>query len=244
MARARTASGARASTCSRASTRACERMGLEYVDIFYSHRFDPETPLEETMGALATAVAQGKALYVGHLVVLAGAHRRGGGDPRATSGTPLLIHQPSYSLLNRWIENGLLDDARARWASAASPSRRSRRGCSTDKYLDGIPEGSRASQAGGSLSPRAADRRDARARARARTRSRRARPDARADGARLDAARSAGDVDARRREQRRAARGERRRARPARLHRATSSPRSTATPPTATINLWARSSAV
>ena len=85
-----------------------ERMGLDYVDIFYSHRLDPETPLEETMGALDTAVRQGKALYVGISSYSAGADERGGGILRAL-GTPLLIHQPSYSMLNRWIEHGLLD---------------------------------------------------------------------------------------------------------------------------------------
>ena len=83
------------------------RMGLDYVDIFYSHRFDPSTPLEETMGALDAAVRQGKALYVGILLF-------GGQDAQAAAilrglGTPLLIHQPSYSMLNRWIEGGLLD---------------------------------------------------------------------------------------------------------------------------------------
>ena len=129
------------------------RMGLDYVDIFYSHRFDPDTPLEETMGALDTAVRQGKALYAGHLVVLARADARGGGDPRASSGTPLLIHQPSYSMLNRWIEDGAARRARRARASAASPSRRSRRGCSPTGTSDGIPEGSRAEPAS-SLSAR------------------------------------------------------------------------------------------
>ena len=84
------------------------RMGLDYVDIFYSHRFDPDTPLEETMGALDTAVRQGKALYVG--ISSYGAERTARRRRScATLGTPLLIHQPSYSLLNRWVEEGLLD---------------------------------------------------------------------------------------------------------------------------------------
>ena len=103
------------------------RMGLEYVDIFYSHRFDPETPLEETMGALDTAVRQGKALYVGISSYSAEKTREAAGILREL-GTPLLIHQPSYSMLNRWIEPELLD-ALARKASAASASRRSPRGC-------------------------------------------------------------------------------------------------------------------
>src|SRR5438132_1340275 len=85
-----------------------QRMGLEYVDIFYSHRFDPQTPLEETMGALETAVRQGKALYVG----ISSYSAKRTGEAAAIlrqMGTPLLIHQPSYSMLNRWIEGGLLD---------------------------------------------------------------------------------------------------------------------------------------
>ena len=86
------------------------RMGLDYVDIFYSHRFDPETPLEETMGALDAAVRQGKALYAG-ISSYAPDPARGCGDPDGL-GTPLLIHQPSYSMLNRWIEDGLLDTRR------------------------------------------------------------------------------------------------------------------------------------
>src|SRR6266566_1469069 len=84
------------------------RMGLDYVDIFYSHRFDPRTPLEETMGALATAVRQGKALYVGISSYSPGRTAEAAAILRQL-GTPLLIHQPSYSMLNRWIERGLLD---------------------------------------------------------------------------------------------------------------------------------------
>src|SRR5258707_11181898 len=85
-----------------------KRMGLEYVDIFYSHRPDPDTPLEETMGALDTAVRQGKALYVG--ISSYGAERtRAAAQVLHDLGTPLLIHQPSYSLMNRWIEEELLD---------------------------------------------------------------------------------------------------------------------------------------
>src|SRR4026208_1623125 len=84
------------------------RMGLDYVDIFYSHRFDPETPLEETMGALDTAVRQGKALYAG-ISSYAAERTRGAAAILRNLGTPLLIHQPSYSMLNRWIEPDLLD---------------------------------------------------------------------------------------------------------------------------------------
>ena len=118
-----------------------KRMGLEYVDIFYSHRFDPETPLEETMGALDTAVRQGKARYVGISSY----------GPRRTEeaiqilrelGTPLLIHQPSYSMLNRWIEDELLGvlEREGIGAIVFSPLAQ---GLLTDKYLDGVPDDSR-----------------------------------------------------------------------------------------------------
>ena len=90
-----------------------KRMGLEYVDIFYSHRFDPETPLEETMGALDSAVRQGKALYVGISSYSAERTREGAAILKRL-GTPLLIHQPSYSMLNRWIEPDLLNVQRAK----------------------------------------------------------------------------------------------------------------------------------
>ena len=121
-----------------------ERLGLEYVDIFYSHRFDPDTPLEETMGALGSAVRQGKALYVGissysaQKTAAAAAILRG-------LGTPLLIHQPSYSLLNRWIEDGLLDILEAEGVGCIGFSPLAQ-GLLTDRYLDGVPEGSRASK--------------------------------------------------------------------------------------------------
>jgi len=126
------------------------RMGLEYVDIFYSHRADPETPLEETMSALATAVQSGKALYAGISSY----------SPERTAeaaailrqmGVRLLIHQPSYSMLNRWIENGLLDviEREGIGCIAFSPLAQ---GMLTGRYLNGIPEGSRASRPG-SLSP-------------------------------------------------------------------------------------------
>jgi L-glyceraldehyde 3-phosphate reductase len=126
------------------------RMGLDYVDIFYSHRFDPETPLEETMGALDTAVRQGKALYVGISSYSANHTARAAAILREL-GTPLLIHQPSYSMLNRWIEDELLDTLEAEGVGCIAFSPLAQ-GMLTDKYLEGVPEGSRASQ-DGSLSP-------------------------------------------------------------------------------------------
>src|SRR5437773_7886164 len=116
------------------------RMGLEYVDIFYSHRFDPETPLEETMGALATAVHQGKALYAGNSSYSA-EHTRTAAELLRELGAPLLIHQPSYSMLNRWIEPELLDvlEEEGVGCIAFSPLAQ---GMLTDRYLDGVPEGS------------------------------------------------------------------------------------------------------
>jgi len=127
------------------------RMGLEYVDIFYSHRFDPETPLEETMGALATAVQQGKALYVG-ISSYSAAKTREAAAILDDLGTSLLIHQPSYSLLNRWIEPELLEALADIGAGCICFSPLAQ-GMLTDKYLHGVPEGSRASR-DGSLSPK------------------------------------------------------------------------------------------
>ncbi|GAA4226204.1 L-glyceraldehyde 3-phosphate reductase [Actinomadura meridiana] len=118
------------------------RMGVDYVDIFYSHRFDPETPLEETMGALDRAVRSGKALYAGISSY----------SPERTAeaaailrelGTPLLIHQPSYSMLNRWIEGGLLDTLEREGAGCIAFSPLAQ-GMLTGKYLGGVPEGARA----------------------------------------------------------------------------------------------------
>ncbi len=126
------------------------RMGLDYVDIFYSHRLDPLTPLEETMGALDAAVRAGKALYVGISSYSAERTAEAAAILREL-GTPLLIHQPSYSLLNRWIEGGLLDTLDEVGAGCITFSPLAQ-GMLTDKYLDGIPAGSRASQ-GKSLSP-------------------------------------------------------------------------------------------
>jgi len=127
-----------------------QRMGLDYVDIFYSHRFDPQTPLEETMGALDTAVRQGKALYVGISSYSADKTRRAA-EILDELGTPLLIHQPSYSMLNRWIEKGLLDTLEELGVGCIGFSPLAQ-GMLTDKYLGGIPEGSRASR-NDSLSP-------------------------------------------------------------------------------------------
>jgi L-glyceraldehyde 3-phosphate reductase len=126
------------------------RLGLDYVDIFYSHRFDPETPLEETMGALDTAVRQGKALYAGISSYAAEKTAEAAAILRGL-GTSLLIHQPSYSMLNRWIEPELLDTLEAEGVGCIVFSPLAQ-GMLTDKYLDGIPEGSRASRPG-SLSP-------------------------------------------------------------------------------------------
>jgi L-glyceraldehyde 3-phosphate reductase len=121
-----------------------KRMGLDYVDIFYSHRFDPDTPLEETMGALDTAVRMGKALYVGISSYSLGKTREAAAILDGL-GTPLLIHQPSYSLLNRWIEDGLLDTLEELGVGCIGFSPLAQ-GMLTDKYLKGVPEGSRASR--------------------------------------------------------------------------------------------------
>ena len=126
-----------------------KRMGIDYVDIFYSHRFDPDTPLEETMGALDTAVRSGRALYAGISSYSAERTAEAASILRRL-GTPLLIHQPSYSMLNRWIEGGLLDllGREGVGCIAFSPLAQ---GVLTTKYLTGVPEGSRASR-NGSLS--------------------------------------------------------------------------------------------
>ena len=120
------------------------RMGVDYVDIFYSHRVDPDTPLEETMGALDTAVRQGKALYAGISSYSAERTSRAATILREL-GTPLLIHQPSYSMLNRWVEDGLLDVLEDEGVGliAFSPLAQ---GLLTSRYLDGVPADSRATQ--------------------------------------------------------------------------------------------------
>jgi L-glyceraldehyde 3-phosphate reductase len=128
-----------------------KRLGLEYVDIFYSHRPDPNTPLEETMDALATAVRSGKALYVGISNYKAEATEQAAKLLQGM-GIHCLVHQPSYSILNRWVEDGLLDvtDRLGIGVVAFSPLAQ---GLLTDKYLDGIPEDSRAMRDGRFLKP-------------------------------------------------------------------------------------------
>lgn len=121
-----------------------KRMGLDYVDIFYSHRLDPETPLEETMGALDRAVRQGKALYVGISSYSPEATRQAAAILKDL-GTPCLIHQPSYSMLNRWIEGGLLSTLEGLGIGCIAFSPLAQ-GMLTGKYLDGTPEGSRATR--------------------------------------------------------------------------------------------------
>jgi L-glyceraldehyde 3-phosphate reductase len=122
------------------------RMGLDYVDIFYSHRFDPDTPLEETMGALDAAVRAGKALYVG-ISSYSGERTAEAARILREMGTPLLIHQPSYSLLNRWIEEDLLDVLGEEGVGSIVFSPLAQ-GMLTDRYLGGIPEDSRAARDG------------------------------------------------------------------------------------------------
>ncbi|HET9972364.1 MAG TPA: L-glyceraldehyde 3-phosphate reductase [Streptosporangiaceae bacterium] len=126
-----------------------KRMGLEYVDIFYSHRFDPDTPLEETMGALDTAVRSGRALYAG-ISSYSAERTMDAISLLRQMGTPLLIHQPSYSMLNRWIEGGLLDVLGREGVGCIAFSPLAQ-GVLTGKYLTGVPSGSRATQ-NGSLS--------------------------------------------------------------------------------------------
>jgi L-glyceraldehyde 3-phosphate reductase len=126
------------------------RMGLDYVDIFYSHRADPDTPLEETMGALATAVSSGRALYAG-ISSYSPARTEEAAALLRQMGTPLLIHQPSYSILNRWIEDGLLDTLEREGAGCIAFSPLAQ-GLLTARYLGGIPAGSRAARGDSSLS--------------------------------------------------------------------------------------------
>jgi L-glyceraldehyde 3-phosphate reductase len=126
-----------------------KRMGLEYVDIFYSHRPDPDTPLEETMGALDHIVRSGRALYVG-ISSYSPEQTREASRILKSLGTPCLIHQPVYSMFNRWVEDGLLDTLREEGIGCI-PFSPLAQGLLTDKYLKGIPEGSRASKAHGFL---------------------------------------------------------------------------------------------
>ena len=192
------------------------RMSLEYVDIFYSHRFDPDTPLEETMGALHTAVQSGKALYAG-ISSYSAERTMDAISILRGMGTPLLIHQPSYSMLNRWIEGGLLDVLGGQGVGCIAFSPLAQ-GVLTGKYLDGVPTGSRASLNGSLSSDQISERTLVHVRALAAIA---AVPGPVAGPARavLGAAGSAGDFGAHRRQQRRAARGEPRRGRPQHLHR-------------------------
>ena len=125
------------------------RLGLDYVDIFYSHRFDPETPVEETMQALDTAVRSGRALYAG-ISSYSPAKTREAATIARELGTPLLIHQPSYSMLNRWIERGLLDEVEEQGMGCIVFSPLAQ-GLLTDRYLDGVPEDSRAARSESTL---------------------------------------------------------------------------------------------
>ena len=128
-----------------------QRMGLDYVDIFYSHRFDPNTPLEETMGALDTIVRSGKALYVG-ISSYNSERTREAAAILKRLGTPCLIHQPSYSIINRWVEKDGLKETLKDLGIGSIAFTPLAQGMLTDKYLNGIPEGSRAAQ-GKSLKP-------------------------------------------------------------------------------------------
>ena len=168
------------------------RLGLDYVDIFYSHRVDPSTPLEETMGALDSAVRQGKALYAGISSYSAEKTREAHAILRDL-GTPLLIHQPSYSILNRWIEPDLVETLGELGVGCITFSPLAQ-GVLTDRYLHGIPEGSRASR-NESLAPETLTEDGARQGARAQRDRGGARPVARPDGACLDAARFSDHLD-------------------------------------------------
>ncbi len=126
-----------------------QRLGLDYVDIFYSHRFDPETPVEETMMALDTAVRSGRALYAG-ISSYSGAQTREAATIARDLGTPLLIHQPSYSMLNRWIEEDLLEELEEQGMGCIAFSSLAQ-GLLTDRYLDGVPDDSRAARSNSTI---------------------------------------------------------------------------------------------
>jgi L-glyceraldehyde 3-phosphate reductase len=121
-------------------------MGIDHVDIFYSHRFDPDVPLDETMGALTSAVEQGKARYAG-ISSYSPSRTREAAALLAGARTPMLLHQPSYSMVNRWIEDGLLDEIETIGSGCIVFSPLAQ-GLLTDRYLDGVPDGSRASRGG------------------------------------------------------------------------------------------------
>ncbi len=194
------------------------RLGLDHVDVFYSHRYDPDTPLEETMGALDHAVRQGKARYVG-ISSYSSAMTRRAAAILQDLGTPLLLHQPSYSMVNRWIEDdGLLDtlDDVGAGCIVFSPLAQ---GLLTDRYLDGIPEGSGRPRGRGLVRPGARHGREPREGPRAARARSRPGPVARTARARVDVARPARHLDPDRGQQRHTAGGQRRRARRAGLHR-------------------------
>ena len=191
------------------------RMGVDYVDIFYHHRFDPDTPLEESLGALHSAVQQGKALYIG-ISSYSGRRTREAIAILSRLGTPLLIHQPSYSMLNRWIEEDLLDVLGTQGVGCIAFSPLAQ-GLLTDRYLDGIPEGSRASR-DGSLPHKMLRRQpDPRTRPECHRATTGTAPGP--DGPRLGASRRARHLGLDRGEQRHPARTERLGARPPRLLR-------------------------
>jgi L-glyceraldehyde 3-phosphate reductase len=183
-----------------------QRMGLDYVDIFYSHRLDPDTPLEETMGALHSAVRQGKALYVG-ISSYSAKRTAEAVEILRSLGTPLLIHQPSYSLLNRWIERELLDVLQREGVGAIVFSPLGQ-GLLTDRYLDGIPEDSRVRRGEDFAESLLTEENLARVRALNEI-AQRPRPVTRANGNRVGAARRARELGADWCEQCGAARAER-----------------------------------
>ena len=179
-------------------------MGLDYVDIFYSHRLDPDTPLEETMGALDTAVRSGRALYAG-ISSYNSARTREAAAILGDLGTPLLIHQPSYSMINRWIEDdGLLDTLEDVGAGCIAFSPLAQ-GLLTNRYLDGIPADSRVATGGAMGRDMLTEDRLDRVRGPQRCGDESG-PDARPTGARLGAPRPTHDVAGDRRQQRRPAR--------------------------------------
>ena len=206
------------------------RMRLDYVDIFYSHRFDPETPLEETMGALDSAVRSGKALYAGISSYSAEKTREAAAILRDL-GTPLLIHQPSYSMLNRWIEPDLID-AIGELGSRLHRVLPARAGHAHEQVPERDPGGLACELAQLALSE-SPHGRGAREDPRAERHRRQPRTDPRADGARLGAPRRARDLGAHRSVERGPARGQHRGARPPRIRPPTSSRISTVTPSTA-----------
>ena len=208
-----------------------KRMGLDYVDIFYSHRVDPKTPLEETMGALDTAVRQGKALYVG-ISSYSAARTKEAAAILKSLGTPCLIHQPSYSMLNRWIEEDKLLDRLEKDGIGCIAFSPLAQGMLSDKYLKGVPA-DEPRQGGEIAADGIPQRRDAVAHPRAERDRQEARPVAGADGDRLDAARPARHLGADRRKPAGADPRARRRAGQPRRSAARSLPISTSTPRTA-----------